>query len=52
MSEVVSAPLWSCGSTPVVVAALAESPRLVLTLLQYGAGGSTLNYYLYSKCYT
>ncbi|XP_042877986.1 uncharacterized protein LOC122257030 [Penaeus japonicus] len=52
VSEVVSAPLWSCGSTPVVVAALAESPRLVLTLLQYGAGGSTLNYYLYSKCYT
>ncbi|XP_071524382.1 uncharacterized protein [Panulirus ornatus] len=49
--EVVSAPLWSCGSSPVVVAALAEAPRLVLTLLQYGAGGTALNYYLYSKCY-
>ncbi|KAK7079972.1 hypothetical protein SK128_022145 [Halocaridina rubra] len=52
VSEVVSAPLWSCGSSPVVLAALAESPRLVLALLQYGAGGSAANHYLYSKCYT
>ncbi|XP_066962388.1 uncharacterized protein [Macrobrachium rosenbergii] len=52
VSEVVNTPLWSCGSSPVVLAALAESPRLVLALLQYGAGGGPANLYLYSRCYT
>ncbi|KAK3875496.1 hypothetical protein Pcinc_019633 [Petrolisthes cinctipes] len=52
VSEVVSAPLWWCGSSPVVVAALADSPGVLLTLLQYGAGGSHLHHNHYSKCCT
>ncbi|XP_068203002.1 uncharacterized protein [Palaemon carinicauda] len=52
VSDVVNTNLWSCGSSPVVLAALAESPRLVLALLQYGAGGGPANLYLYSRCYT
>ncbi|KAK8378190.1 hypothetical protein O3P69_018870 [Scylla paramamosain] len=33
-----SEPLWCCGSPPLVVAALAGCPSLVLTLLHHGAG--------------
>ncbi|XP_050689685.1 uncharacterized protein LOC126982000 [Eriocheir sinensis] len=43
VSEMVSTPLWSCGSSPVVVAAMAGSPLLMLTLLQHGAGHSTVS---------
>ena len=38
VASLVGKPLWSCGSCPLVVAALAERPGLLLTLLQHGAG--------------
>ncbi|CAL4171795.1 unnamed protein product, partial [Meganyctiphanes norvegica] len=45
--DLVSEPIWSLGSSPVVVAALADASELLLVLLQHGAGESQQQHLTY-----